>query len=351
MKSMKNKEHRISGAPEVRQQIAEIRKSDAGYEFGEAKIQNAQSDFHGKLEQRPDEIIEVNGQLENEMRDRKKVEKDLWEYRIRNEKILKTAIDGFSIMNTEGRILEVNPAACAIYGYSPEEMICMNIIDLKAEKPQDGWSHGKRAKERGYDRIETRHRRKDGQIVELQVSTNFVEIGDKKFYFSFFHDITERKQAEKALKDREKELEIETVKLAEVNTALKVLLKRREEDKKVLEEEVLFNVKELVMPILEKLKESGLNERQKAYSEILESSLNEIISPFSRKFSFWYLNFTPTEIQVANLVKFGKTTKEIANLLNVSSDAIALHRKNIRKKIGISKKKANLRTHLLFIEE
>ena len=163
-------------------------------------------------------------------------------------------------------------------------------------------------------------------------------------------EITERKRAEQALKQRGKELEIKTSNLEEVNTALRVLLKKRDEDKIELEDKVLFNVKELIVPCLEKLKASRLNERQRAYANAIESNLNDIISPFSQKLSSWYLDLTPTEIQVANLVRHGKTTKEIAEFFNVSSQTIEFHRKNVREKIGIKNKKANLRTHLLSIQ-
>ena len=203
---------------------------------------------------------------------------------------------------------------------------------------------------KGSDRFETKHRRKDGQIVHVEVSSNFMEVDGKGFFFSFFHDITIRKQAEQALKEREKELEIKTANLEEVNTALKILLKRREEDKIELEEKVLFNVRELIVPYIEKLKENTLDEKQRVYVNILESNLNDIISPFSLRLSSRYLNFTPAEMQVANLVKHGKTTKEIADLLNLSGKTIEVHRKNIRRKIGIRNEKANLRTHLLSIQ-
>ena len=162
--------------------------------------------------------------------------------------------------------------------------------------------------------------------------------------------IVERKRAEQALKEKGEALKIKTHNLKEVNTALRVLLKRRDDDKKELEEKVLFNVKELIVPYLEKLKTSKLNERQRTFVDVLESNLEDITSPFSQKLSYWYLKFTPTEIQVANLVKHGKTTKEVAEFLNLSSQTIEFHRKNIREKIGIKNKKANLRTHLLSIQ-
>ena len=135
--------------------------------------------------------------------------------------------------------------------------------------------------------------------------------------------------------------------LEETNTALRVLLKRREEDKVELEEKVLSNVKDLVLPYLERLQKTSLNPSQMSCLGILESNLNDIVSPFSRKLSSKYLALTPTEIRVANLIKEGKTTKEIAEFMNLSDKTIQAHRDNIRKKTGIKHKKRNLRTYLM----
>jgi len=159
-------------------------------------------------------------------------------------------------------------------------------------------------------------------------------------------EIANRKKAEKALKRRGLELEMKTVSLEEANTALKVLLRRREEDKIELEEKVLLNVRELVSPYLEKLKIKRLDEKQKAYLDIIESNLNDIVSPFVRSLSSKLIRLSPTELQVTNLIKQGNTTKEIADIMNLATSTIDFHRNNIRKKFGIKNKKTNLRTYL-----
>lgn len=82
------------------------------------------------------------------------------------------------------------------------------------------------------------------------------------------------------------------------------------------------------------------------YVNLIESSLNEILSPFSRKLSAKFSQLTPKEIQVANLIKDGKSSKEIAKLLNVSSGAIDVDRYRIRTKLGLKHKKANLQSYL-----
>lgn len=158
-----------------------------------------------------------------------------------------------------------------------------------------------------------------------------------------------RKKAEKLLRERSAELEMKTIEVEEANTALKVLMRQRDQDKAEIEEAVLLNVEEFIIPYLNKLKKSGLNGKQNAYIDVIESNLTNIVAPLMRKISKISLIFTPRELQITNLVKHGNTTKEIAELLNLATSTIDFHRNNIRKKLGIKNGKTNLRTCLLSI--
>jgi DNA-binding CsgD family transcriptional regulator len=80
---------------------------------------------------------------------------------------------------------------------------------------------------------------------------------------------------------------------------------------------------------------------------ILERNTGEIISPFLRTLSTKYPNLTPMEIKVINFIKEGRTTKEMAEMLNASARTVEAHRDNIRKKLGLRNKKANLKSHLM----
>jgi PAS domain S-box-containing protein len=160
-------------------------------------------------------------------------------------------------------------------------------------------------------------------------------------------EVRERKVAEINLKKSEKALKMKAKNLGEANAALRVLLKRRQEDKTELEEKVVSNVKELVEPYLRKAQRTRLTERQKAYLSILESNLKDVVSPFSRSLSATFMNLTPSEIQIANLVKHGIRTKDVSEMLCLSTKTVEFHRHNIRKKIGIKNTKANLRSYLL----
>lgn len=158
-------------------------------------------------------------------------------------------------------------------------------------------------------------------------------------------DITERKLAEEALIRRERELALKSHELEELNTALKVLLNQRERDKTELEERLLMTVKELVLPYVDALKKKRIDDQGMAAVHILETNLRNILSPFTHRLSSKYSNLTSREVRIANLIKEGKSSKEIADLLNVTPSAVNIYRYRIRKKLGMNSKD-NLRTYL-----
>lgn len=160
-------------------------------------------------------------------------------------------------------------------------------------------------------------------------------------------DITELKLAEEALRRSREESENHRQRLEETNIALKVLLKHRESDKVELEKRVLANVKELVLPYLNKLKRSPLKQREKTFVDIVSDHLNDIISPLMQRLSNVNILLTPQETQVATLVKDGKTSQEISDILNIAESTVSFHRKNVRKKLGLNNKPGNLRSHLM----
>lgn len=163
-------------------------------------------------------------------------------------------------------------------------------------------------------------------------------------------NITTLKDTERHLKQREHDLHSKAHDLEEANIALKVLLEHREQDKRELEEQFRLNLARQVVPYIDHLKHTALDTRQKTYIEIIESHLHTIVSPFFQRLSALHLLLTPQEVQVAALIKDGKTSKEIAEVLSISVNTVDFHRKNIRKKLGLNKKKTNLRSYLLALQ-
>ena len=155
---------------------------------------------------------------------------------------------------------------------------------------------------------------------------------------------------EKMLMKRAADIEGLTRQLEDVRTALDVLLKKRDEDKKNIEKKVLANIKEIVFPCIEELKNSQLKPAQKSIVNTLEENLDNVISPFICRLSSNFFNFTTMELRVAYLVKEGKGNKEISDILCVSINTVLTHRSNIRRKLGLIRKKINLRSHLISLD-
>jgi len=115
------------------------------------------------------------------------------------ETILRTSMDGFWITDVEGRFLEVNDAYCHLLGYTREELLQMRVRDIEAvETPEDVARHIGRTIQQGYDRFETRHRRKDGTVVDIEISVNYSDYEGGRF-FVFARDISHRKKTEEEI--------------------------------------------------------------------------------------------------------------------------------------------------------
>jgi DNA-binding CsgD family transcriptional regulator len=151
---------------------------------------------------------------------------------------------------------------------------------------------------------------------------------------------------EQRVVDRTAQLDRKTERLVETNVALKVLLEKRDEDIKEHEEKVMFNVERLINPYLEKLRMRCNQASQEALLKIIQLNLDEITSSFQHNHKSILSNLTPTQIQIADLIKQGHTTKEIASLLNLSPSTIACHRQDIRKRLSLTNKKTNLQAAL-----
>jgi PAS domain S-box-containing protein len=261
---------------------------------------------------------------------------------------------GITLADEDGRFLEANRFFHTMLGFRRDEIRSMNFIDIThPDDREETMRNADRVREGKTDHyiMEKQYLKKDGSTIWGIVRATAIKdpSGKIQYWIGLMEDITERKQTQQQLMDRERELEDKNRNLEEVNTALRVLLKKRDEDRRELENRFILNLKELVNPYVDKLKNEKLDEKQKAFISIIESNLEDVISPFSQRLTLKFLNFTPSELRIANLIKQGKTTKEIAHLLNLSPRTVESHRDNIRKKIGIKKKKANLRTHLLSV--
>ncbi|MGB5217460.1 MAG: PAS domain S-box protein [Smithella sp.] len=246
------------------------------------------------------------------------------------------------------RFLNVNEVFCKHIGYSQEEVTSLTAFDILTEESK------KIFLERA-GKISQGIKVPDTVVLEVlnkQGKLSYVQLNIRNIYDTEGHvitadvvayDITERKLAENELKRFAEDLE-------DANIALRVVMNQRNIDQKDFEEKLQTNINELVMPYVKKIKKADPDDRIMKYMSILEKNLQDVLSPFMRDFQSAYKNLTPQEIHIVDMIRNGKSSKDIAKILNASEHTIMTHRNNIRKKLRLVNSKTNLRSHILSLK-
>jgi PAS domain S-box-containing protein len=326
------------------------------------------------------EIIGFHG-VSRDITDRKQEEDALRQFKF----MVEESGEEIYLVNPDGSIEYVNKAAAQSLGYTIDEMIQIGVSGFDPIYGTNYYDVFQEIKAKDHPLYETVHRTKDGRLIQKEIKCAYLQIGVRQYICGFGRDITDRKitemelkkhrerledlindrtaeltkayeqlkqenearkTSEIALRSREVELEKGRQELQAMNSALRVLVKQREEDKVNMELNIISNIKTSVLPYIEKLELSGLSEGQVRVISMIKSLLGEITSPFIRNLSSEFLGFTPNEIQVASLVKEGKSSKEIAEILNISLNTVHTYRYKIRMKTGLKNNKVNLRSYL-----
>ena len=272
---------------------------------------------------------------------RKLAEEELMESRERYRSVFANANDAIFLTSPDGKIFSANPAACSTFGFSEKEFQTLGreaIVDIT--DPRLERAIRKRSLHGSY-KGELTFKKRNGEKLECEVTSTIFELHDGQLRAVIVvRDITARKLAEERLKEKQREI-------LESNAALRILSKQREDDKKDFEERILSNIELLIMPYLDTLKcERQMSNAGMSLLKVIESNLNEITSTFSIRLAHHLGNLSPAEIRIADLVKAGSQDKGIAELLNISIDTVKAHRRKIRKKLAITRKKINLQSYL-----
>ncbi|HET58382.1 MAG TPA: PAS domain S-box protein [Deltaproteobacteria bacterium] len=240
----------------------------------------------------------------------------------------------------EFKMLDCNEQMARLMGASRERLLGSNLRLVRDQrvvssltKPFEG--------EEGYYEGEY-HTTLSGVELWVMVRTSPLRNGDGNIVggIGMIQDMTDFYNAHK-------ELTIKSRYLEEANTALRVFVRRREEERAKIQSDVVSNIRTLVLPYIEKMKMSRTDDDKQVFVELIESNINRVVSPFLREVSSYQLNLTPREIQIANLIRDGKSSKEIGLLLNISARSVEFYRSKIRNKLGLKGSKTNLRSQLL----
>lgn len=244
------------------------------------------------------------------------------------------------------RYLGCNVAFEKFVGLSRDMIIDKTVHEvLDEETAKQQYAEDQKAIKSGTNTYETTLVFKDGTLHDVMASKAVFKNNDGEIggLIGTMLDITDRKRAEANLKIRSQELE-------EANSALRVVLDQIGTAKSAVEKRVYRNVKDLILPDLDRLKYKVASRDQKRDINGIKANLSKLMSVPTGRISSVYLALSPREIQIADLIRMGRSTKDIALLLNITKSAVEFHRNSLREKLGIKHRHINLRSYLMDTE-
>ncbi|MHB8111259.1 MAG: response regulator [Syntrophorhabdaceae bacterium] len=257
--------------------------------------------------------------------------------------IFDNAVEGIFQALSDGKVITANTAFLSMLGYTRADEVNLSknyflqigtFEKLKRILKKSG----------KVERFEAEVCCKNGS--RIWVSLKVRSVRDENYNSSIYQGMVENVTD---LKNVENEVKEKSARLEEINTALNVLLEKLKESNKNEQETMFTNLRSLVLPYVQALKVITINEKQRHYLNLIEENLSKITSPLIHNLR--QFDLTPSEIEIANLIKEGRTTKQIAHILGKSKATIDSHRYKVRKKLGLNSKGASLHLHLSAIEE
>jgi PAS domain S-box-containing protein len=248
----------------------------------------------------------------------------------------------------EGRFIEANPSFFENTGYLKEDVIGHTVAETGFWPDPQERSRVMRIVD-GNGVVKTfpvKVKIRNGEIHDCIFSAQLVQFNDAPCTLELFIDVSQDKSSEVGLTDKESTLSEKKREIQNLNAALKVLIDHQESEKKDQDHNLVISLKKTIFPYLDKIKTGKIDIASRTYLSMLELNLNDLISSLPNTAASQMQNLTFTETQVVDLIRQGKTSKEIAAMLNVSTAAISFHRHNLRKKMGLVKKKTTLRSYL-----
>jgi len=319
-------------------------------ERAEQQLKKAHDELEIRVQERTAELLKLNLELRRNIDAIRRTEKALRESEERYRKLVETMNEGLGVLDIMGVFTYVNTSLCNMLGAGEEELIGNTLHDFMDSTNRTMLKKLAGRISRGESvSVDLEWTRKDGHPIMTTVSPRpiYNSDGEMRGTFALIADITKRKHAEDEVRQQKMVLEFKTKELEETNTALKVLLRRREEDKSELQENVVYQVKSLLSPHLQDLKINGrLSEENTKLVDLIQTRLDQIISPFAKKISGGYYKLSAREVQIASLITEGWSSKEIAEHLNISVGTVNFHRNKIRKKLSITNEKISLSNQL-----
>lgn len=246
--------------------------------------------------------------------------------------------------DAQGNLTYCSPSCKVLYGYKPAELVGRNIIETlippEDRETQRNIMEDIRRSRKPRNGLRRHGMRKDGAIIPIV--THWLPVLEGTTVTGFrglSRDL-------RAIEELELHLEHKTRELTELNNALNLLLHQGAEARAEHERRIHDNLQRLVLPYLEKIQDRCKDQELELCLRVAMANLEKITSTFSLTLSARLGGLTPRELEVAELIKQGRSTKQMAAILDLSSRTVEFYRDKLRIKLGIKSKKTNLRSYL-----
>ncbi len=314
----------------------------------EEELEKTHAELERRVVERTLELTEANRSMERENAERTRAETALRASEAKLRSILDSSPDAITVTDVSGNIIDCNQAALDQRGArSKQEMLKRNAFELIAEEDRARAMRNTELTLRkgSVHNIEYRLIRDDGSSYPVELSAAVIKDPDGNVagFVGLTKDITARKASEQALLDSQAQMREQKKALEQKNIALGEIIAQIEVEKQKIKEDITLNVRKVIFPILD------LIERQdpdKSQLDLLRHYLEDLTSTYGSRITARAASLTPKEIEICNMIKAGLSSRDIAQLMKISTPTVEQHRKNIRRKLKLTHTDANLATFL-----
>lgn len=278
--------------------------------------------------------------LIRDITERKEAEGLLLKQEQKFRSLIENSPDMIARYDRDCRFVYMNRRLATFLGSAPQALLAMTLgeacPDGRFDACQDKMLEAMQSRQDTEIEIDY----EDDRVLLIRFTPEFDDSGQVTGVLTFASDITAIKQTQLIMKGQAQAM-------ASTNTALKVMLNHSRQAETALQENFLASIEGLILPYLDQLDRLSNSDEALAYLRLIRNNIKNLVTTFAKDLSAPILGLTPREVQIADLIRQGKSSKEIAHLLRLSKGTVECYRDQIRKKMDVKNKKINLRSYLL----
>lgn len=249
--------------------------------------------------------------------------------------------DSMVLFGSDYKVVSTNKNAFNVHRASREELIgndCRTLFTSAARAPLTAATSELTENQQWVGELQAR--RVDGQTFPADVTVKRIHLEGRPYYLLVIRDLTESKRLHQLLRQ-------ERAQRREMFSTIGNLMKAFEKEKKRLAHSIYRRIETLLLPALANIRKESDATIRNGYLEVMKSQLIGMTQGFTGEMDGRFLDMTRTEMRVCHLVQSGYASKEIAEKMHIAFETVQVHRRNIRRKLGLNGQKVNLYAFLV----